>query len=526
MMANISSISTKPATGSTGSASGNGNCAVIYCRVSTKDQVENFSLSTQQKACRDYCTRNGFAVDKVFVEEGESAKTANRTEFRLALDYCRQNKGRVKWFVVYAVNRFSRNTHDHLATRAFLGSLGVNLRSVGEAFDESSQGKFMESIMAAVAQLDNDARGDRTIAGMRAAIQAGKWTFKAPPGYLNNGRNGGPSLIEDPQRGPLVRRAFELYATGLHSKQKVLETVTAAGLLSQKGKPISKQTFHAMLEKPVYAGWIHVEGWGARARGDFEPLVTQELFDTVQAILSGKRVSVAPRLRSHPDFPLRHFVKCGRCNKPLTASWQKGRKERYGYYWCPHCRGVSVRKSDLECAFEAFLRRMQPNPKYMKLFSAIVLDVWKEKQALNLTLSVSLKQHIESLQARKDRLEDTFIYEKAIDRETYQRQLDKLNEQIVLAEMEEREAKLEGYDVEAVLAFAEHVVLNAARLWVEFPSDQKQRLQKVLFPEGVRFEDGIIQTTVTCLLFKLLPQAQGEKSTLATLPGIEPGPLP
>lgn len=66
-------------------------------------------------------------------------------------------------------------------------------------------------------------------------------------------------------------------------------------------------------------------------------------------------------------------------------------------------------------------------------------------------------------------------------------------------------------------------MLNAARLWLEFSSDQKQRLQKVLFPEGVRFEDGVIKTTATCLFFKLLPEFQQEKASLATLPGIEPG---
>ena len=49
--------------------------------------------------------------------------------------------------------------------------------------------------------------------------------------------------------------------------------------------------------------------------------------------------------------------------------------------------------------------------------------------------------------------------------------------------MQERDAKLESYDVEAVLNFAEHVLLNAARLWTEIPSDTKQRLQSVLFPK-------------------------------------------
>jgi len=332
-------------------------------------------------------------------------------------------------------------------------------------------------------------------------------------------------MIHDPERGPLVKQAFEMYGTGLHTKRKVLVTINAAGLRTVKGKPLTDQAIDSMLRNPVYAGWLQVKGWGERQRGDFEPLVSQDVFDRVQAILSGKRVSVMPRLRSHPDFPLRHFVKCGCCGRPLTASWAKGRTKRHGYYRCQNreCPGVHVRKENLERGFVELLERMQPKPGYLKLFSEIVLDVWKEKQAQNVMLTTSLKHHIEDLNRRKEQLEDSFIYEKAIDRETYQRQLDKLNEQIVLAEMQERDAKLEGYDVEGVLNFADHVILNAARLWTEFSSDQKQRLKKVLFPQGVTFADGIYKTTETCLIFKLLQESKGEKSGLVPPPGIELG---
>jgi site-specific DNA recombinase len=331
--------------------------------------------------------------------------------------------------------------------------------------------------------------------------------------------------MPDPERAPLIRQAFEMYSTGLHTKQKVLETINAAGLRTTKDKPLSKQTFEQMLRNPVYAGWLIIDVWGERKRGDFEPLVSRELFDTIQALLSGKRVNVMPRLRSNPDFPLRHFVKCGCCGSPLTGSYAKGRSKRYPYYYCQskNCKdAVRISKTDLERGFVNLLERMQPKPEYVKLFNAIVLDVWKEKQAQSFAMSVTLKHHIEDLNQRKDRLEETFIYEKAIDRETYERQLDKLNEQIMLAEMQERDAKLESYDVEAVLNFAGHVILNAARLWTEFSSEQKQRLQKVLFPQGITFADGNYKTAETSLFFKLLQESEGEKTGLATLTGIEP----
>ena len=80
---------------------------------------------------------------------------------------------------------------------------------------------------------------------------------------------------------------------------------------------------------------------------------------------------------------------------------------------------------------------------------------------------------IKSLSDRKDRLVEAFLYERAVDRETYQRQLDKLNEAIALAEMELQDARIEELDVEAVLGFAEFVLLNSGWLWIESSLEQK-----------------------------------------------------
>ena len=93
--------------------------AVIYCRVSTKEQTKNLSLPTQLKACRDYCRRYGYVVAREFVE-CESAKTANRTELKALLTYCKQNEGAIQALVVYNVTRFARERYDHVILRALL----------------------------------------------------------------------------------------------------------------------------------------------------------------------------------------------------------------------------------------------------------------------------------------------------------------------------------------------------------------------------------------------------------------------
>src|SRR5882724_4523144 len=183
--------------------------AVIYVRVSTKEQTENLSLPTQLRACEEYCRREGYEVVERFREEGESAKTADRTELQKLLNFCRTRKGKVHFVIVYNLTRFAREKYDHFALRALLKSLGISPRSATEPIDDTSTGKLMEGVLAAFAQFDNDVRSERTRAGMRAALELGRWVFLAPLGYMNAPRAMGKSLMADPERAPIVRRVFE-----------------------------------------------------------------------------------------------------------------------------------------------------------------------------------------------------------------------------------------------------------------------------------------------------------------------------
>src|SRR6266542_4597683 len=224
--------------------------AVIYVRVSTKEQTENLSLPAQLRACEEYCRRQVYEILERFHEEGESAKTTDRTELQKLLKYCRTHKGKVHFVV--NLTRFAREKYDHFALRAHLKSLGISLRSATEPIDDTSTGKLMEGVLAAFAQFDNDVRSDRTRAGMRAALELGRWTFLAPLGYMNAPRAMGKSLIADPARAPLVRRAFEDFATGRFTKDEVRRIVISLGLKTRRGQPLPSQTFDAMLRNRVY----------------------------------------------------------------------------------------------------------------------------------------------------------------------------------------------------------------------------------------------------------------------------------
>jgi site-specific DNA recombinase len=384
----------------------------------------------------------------------------------------------------------------------------------------------MEGIVASFAQFDNDVRSERTVQGMKARLEKGGWTFPPPLGYIASRDGAGrKTFTPDPERAQLITHAFEIFASGLYNKNQVLAIVTKMGLRTKTGKPLSAQSFGQLLRKPIYAGRVIVRGWNVSSAANFPPLVSTDTFDRVQALLAEGRLSISPRLRSNPEFPLRHFVRCGKCERPLTASWSRGRNQRYAYYRCQNrtCRNVNIRREELERTFVAFLEHLKPKPEYLRLFGEIIVDVWEQKQSLAAAVHDTLLHHLAELKRNKDLLVRAFVYERALDQQTYQEQLDKLNEDITLAELEERDAQLDELDIAAAVNFTQYVLLNGARLWTESGPDQKQRLQKLIFPEGVLFADGVYRTTATSMIFLELEKIQAEKEGLVALPRIEPG---
>jgi len=495
--------------------------AVIYCRVSTKEQVKNLSLSTQLRTCQDYCEREGYEVAKEFTDAGESGKTIDRPEFKKLLEYCRIHKRDVQFVVFYNISRLSRDTYDFAIVRTRLLHLDISIRSVTEPISEDPVGKLTGNIIAATGQFDNDVKAQRTKEGMQAALELGRWPFKAPIGYLNGGQGSKGILVPDPERGPLVKVAFEELG-GHRSRPEVLRLVTALGLTTRSGKPLSAQSFAVLLRNRLYTGWMEVPKWSVSARGDFEALVPDPLFRRVQRLLGGTGNPVRPYRRRHPDFPLRPFVNCSHCQTPLTGSWSTGRAKKYAYYHCPKCRDVKVTKLDLEGAFLTLLGRLQPERAYMRLFNEIVLDVWNARLGETKKLRSKLEAVVRQKQQGLERIEVAFLDERSIDRQTYECQRDKRREQLSLVEMELGDAVLDDLDVQGVLGFAGHVLTNAARLWAELGIDGKQELQQALFPEGVSFDGEEFGTAVTSFAFNSLEVIRHTETNLASPRGVFP----
>ena len=126
---------------------GQNNNAIIYTRVSTKEQADtNTSLETQKKYCENYAKANGLRVVGYFGGTYESAKSDERKEFKRMLKYVRQS-GSVGYIIVYSYDRFSRTGSSAAQISQELFSQGIQVKAVTQEVDTTSAaGKFQQNL--------------------------------------------------------------------------------------------------------------------------------------------------------------------------------------------------------------------------------------------------------------------------------------------------------------------------------------------------------------------------------------------
>jgi DNA invertase Pin-like site-specific DNA recombinase len=230
--------------------------AIGYVRTSTVEQANtNNSIPVQTSKFQTFCVNNSLQQLEMFVDK-QSARTADeRPQFQEMLAYCRKNHKKISCVVVSDLSRFARNVADQGASIVELKRLGIKTISVDEPMvDDTSAGKLAANMLGAFNQYFSDSLSEKTKFRMQAAVKAGRFVWKAPIGYINHKGGAGSTIKVDPERAPLIRKGFELMSTGNHHADDVLRTITALGLRTTRGAVLPRQTWHAALRNPLYAG--------------------------------------------------------------------------------------------------------------------------------------------------------------------------------------------------------------------------------------------------------------------------------
>ena len=495
-----------------------------YIRVSTGEQVDNYSLETQEEAIRRYCDQRGYELVYVFREEGESAKTANRTALKELRKKCQTaKKDDIQGVVIFKIDRLSRNVQDFFDITADFYANGLTLLSPNQTFELNATGKMTTNIAAVFAQFDNDQRAERAVDGMRAGIAKGHWQWKVPVGYEKPLSDVGPSLVPDDYVAPLILQGFQKVARG-EVKSKVLEELNQLGLKTKNGKPMSKQSFNLLLKNQVYVGRIVSKKLEMDCPGDFEALVPIRVFEAVQLSFNGKYSANAKKKLDNPELPFKRWANCGVCSTPLTGSFSKGNGGTYGYYFCRNdkCRAVKVKKEVIETQFIEFLEKKSVAHEILNLFEAVVLDMWKESNKEKIATAKTIDTKIEAIEISQGKLLDLYIAGKGITEEIYSERNSKYLEEISKLEVAKSQNLDFDIDVNEVLQFSKLLFSDLKGCWNRIESQDKPRFLRSMAPNGVTYSNNGFGTIQSSWFIPGLVTSTSTNDACPPLTGVEP----
>lgn len=469
--------------------------AIIYTRVSTKNQAEEgYSLAGQEKDCKVFAEMNGYNVSKVFVEKGESAKTQDRTELQNLMKFCVANKKDIDAIIIWKIDRLTRDIKDFYSLQEFFTKLNIKVLFAQENNGDSATDKLTRNLMGVLAQFENDQKAERVTAGMKQAFLTGHWMWRAPIGYIMNNGN----IEPDPKTAPHVQKIFKLFATGMYQQVQIIK------IMADDGLKLNSNMLCRMLKNPLYNGYMYKKEWSEEPiRGIFEPLISEAEFQKVQDIINGRKPIISAYKRNNPEYPLRQFITCPNCNKPLTGSKSKGRGKRYSYYHCYNCKKCYIRKDELENAFVDYLNFIKPERDLLNLFEATVKDVYNEKLSQRLNSQKRIQDKLIELKNKKSKLID-FRLDGTISEEDYKFKTEQLAEEMQEYEFRLREIEEVHDDLTKCLKYVCKAIGNIDTIWLNGDLDLKQRLQRLIFPKGLMYHSNNFRTAEISSLFKII----------------------
>ncbi len=338
--------------------------AVIYARVSSKEQEkEGFSIPAQLKLLKEYAAAQGFKVAQEYVDV-ETAKATGRTAFGEMIEYLKAHPS-IRALLVEKTDRLYRNLKDWVTVDELDVEMHFPKEGVVLSRESRSSEKFMHGIKVLMAKNYIDNLSEEARKGMQEKAEQGIWPTKTPLGYRNiTGPDGKKIIAPDPAVAPIVSKLFEWYASGQYSLKVAAQMAREAGLVYRNnGKPVPVSTVHYILRTRLYTGWF--EWNGKLIQGTHEPLVSVELWDRVQGVLSGR--SAKKHRRMTHDFAFSGLITCAECGCAVVGEIKK---QRYVYYHCTGyvdkcqgdrapCRRKYVREEVLEQQFTDLLGRLK-----------------------------------------------------------------------------------------------------------------------------------------------------------------------
>jgi site-specific DNA recombinase len=481
-------------------AFGENKNAIIYTRVSTKEQADsNTSLETQKRYCENYSNANGYNIVGYFGGTHESAKSDDRKEFKRMLKFAKQS-GSIGYIIVYSYDRFSRTGSSAAQITHELMNQGIQVKAVTQEVDATSaSGKFQQNLYHIFSQFDNELRKDKTITGMSDLLRKGYWLWTPPLGYTNKNKYHKAvewDIVID-QNGEHLKKAFKWRVQGLYSNAEIVRRLNSEGL------KMDDRRLHEIFKNPFYCGILVCKMLpGEIIQGKHEPIVSQ-----------GDFLKINSEPSNHPqehkcdneNLPLKQFVFCDACKTPLTGFLVKN-KGLY-YYKC-RVKGCCCTRSakKLHQEFEGMLKEYQVDSKYDQLIKEVMVYTYDSLTKEIRSSESKMKKQLTELDSKIETIEERYAVGE-INQDIYQKFRTKYEVEKLNLDSNFGLTRFSSSNLQKAIDNALKISKNLSETWMSGDLLQKRRIQQLVFPSGLGYSKskGRVQTFRVNSIFAAIP---------------------
>jgi len=459
------------------------NVAVIYTRVSSAGQEDNASLTTQLNMCNSYAQRKGLEIAEYFGGTSESAKSDNRKEFQRMLSYVKKNR-KVTFVLVYSYSRFSRTGKGGASIEEELRKKGVHLIAVTQEVDSSTpSGRLQADILHSFNNYENEERRKNMMNGMRTGLKEGYWPLTVPLGYTNlkKGLKCHLHQIVINEQGKILRRAW------MWKIKYNLPNVEIVRRLNKAGLKINERKLSQTFRNPFYCGKIVCSFIpGEVYEGMHERMVTPEQFFKVIDILKGRFEKSKHSVETNQQLPLKRFVSCGDCGQPVTGYYKK-QKNLY-YYKCrtKGCR-KNVSQKKLHEDFQNFLLQYNIRPEAAELIEKHLKGVFKLHYKDVEEGITDYRTNLTKVSNKLERLEERYIDEE-ISKELFDKHHTRLIKEKEAIQALIENSMIKSSNLERCVEWTVEICSKLNTLWTFEDFENSERLQRIVFPEGITYD--------------------------------------
>ena len=215
-------------------------------------------------------------------------------------------------------------------------------------------------------------------------------------------------IVIDEENADFVKRAFELYATGMYSFKTLGDTLYREGFRHPKtGKKYPVRKFEWMLHNPFYIGKFEWDG--KQYEGSHTSLITKDLFYKVQSLFE----TVDKSKKHTVEFAYSGLIKCAECGCYLTAEFKRGKSKR-GHYIYYHCSNSKDYHDNLKCirqeyfdnTFAEVLQTFHLTPEHIAKIRQLASNYLKDYAEQEQKITKEIEQQLNAI---KKRIHNSYI---------------------------------------------------------------------------------------------------------------------